>query len=313
MVCWCNTNDKEKTKSIKEAEDRIAALTTSIEEGTASSARLNTEIANLQKEVAANQHALDQAQAMRTKELAEFVAEEKDVLQSISALKSAITVLSKHNGGAALLQMSTNQLFKVATIVQREIEKNAPRLQGVLTKSQKKKVAAFAQDQKASAPSGEIFGIMKAMLESFESNLSGSQKDEQQSVTDFTDLKASKEEEIAAGNAQSETKTQELATTDEKLALDKQDLEDTSNGLTADEKFLMNVKETCSMTDSEYEMRVKERQIEIEGVGKALAILNSDDAHDLFSKTFKLAFVQRESSTTSNRRTEASKLLSEVA
>merc|ERR1719390_628530 len=53
IVCWCNTNDKEKTKSIKDAEARIADLTTSIEEGTGHSSRLNTEIANLEKENAA--------------------------------------------------------------------------------------------------------------------------------------------------------------------------------------------------------------------------------------------------------------------
>merc|ERR550514_2373190 len=109
LVCWCNTNDKEKTKSIKIAETRIEELTHSIEEGTAASARLNTEIANLDKEVAANKNALDKAAAMRTKDLAEFNAEEKDLLQSISSLKAAITVLSKHHGGAALLQTSTSQ------------------------------------------------------------------------------------------------------------------------------------------------------------------------------------------------------------
>merc|ERR1719359_701677 len=42
MVCWCNTNDKEKTKAIKDAEARIADLTTSIEELTGASSRLNT-------------------------------------------------------------------------------------------------------------------------------------------------------------------------------------------------------------------------------------------------------------------------------
>merc|ERR1719487_1867466 len=31
MACWCETNDKEKTKSIAEAEARIADLTTKIE------------------------------------------------------------------------------------------------------------------------------------------------------------------------------------------------------------------------------------------------------------------------------------------
>merc|ERR1712228_1096182 len=100
MSCWCSTNDKEKTKAISEAETRIADLTTSVEELTASSARLGTEIKNLEKEVAANQAALDQATSIREKQLAEFNAEEKDSLEAISALKAAITVLSKHHGGA---------------------------------------------------------------------------------------------------------------------------------------------------------------------------------------------------------------------
>merc|ERR1719390_285883 len=104
LACWCETNDKEKTKSIADAESHIEDLTTKIEELTAGSARLNTEIKNLEKEVAENQNALDQATAIRQKELAEFNAEEKDLLQSISALKSAITVLAKHNSGA-LVQM----------------------------------------------------------------------------------------------------------------------------------------------------------------------------------------------------------------
>merc|ERR1719449_378728 len=39
MACWCETNDKEKTKSIADAEARISDLTTKIEELTANSAR----------------------------------------------------------------------------------------------------------------------------------------------------------------------------------------------------------------------------------------------------------------------------------
>eukprot|EP00746_Dinoflagellata_sp_MGD_P148472 gnl/MRDRNA2_/MRDRNA2_80679_c0_seq1.p1 gnl/MRDRNA2_/MRDRNA2_80679_c0~~gnl/MRDRNA2_/MRDRNA2_80679_c0_seq1.p1 ORF type:complete len:711 (+),score=247.49 gnl/MRDRNA2_/MRDRNA2_80679_c0_seq1:85-2133(+) len=318
IVCWCNTNDKEKTKSIKEAEARITELTKSIEEGTATSARLNTEIANHEKEAAANQNALDQASAMRTKDLAEFTAEEKDLLQSIGALKSAITVLSKHHGGAALLQMSSSQLLRVATIMQHEMKKNAAALEGVLTKTQKKKIEMFAQDQSNYAPqSGEIFGILKAMKESFEQNLAGSRKDEEKGITDFTNLKATKEEEIAAGKDQIEAKTQELAATDEKLAQDKMDLDDTTESLSADEKFLMNLKETCAMNDAEWEQRQKERQLEIAAVSKALEILSSDDAHDLFTKTFGSeeapALIQKESSHQSQRRKEASRLLSEIA
>merc|ERR1719324_1056399 len=88
LACWCETNDKGKTKSIADAETRIKDLTVQIEELSAASARLNTEIKNLDKEVAENQAALDSATALRQKELAEFNAEEKDLLQSIDALKT---------------------------------------------------------------------------------------------------------------------------------------------------------------------------------------------------------------------------------
>merc|ERR1740127_103609 len=119
LACWCETNDKEKTKSIADAEAKITDLTTKIEELTASSARLNTEIKNLEKEVAENQEALDQATALRQKELAEFNAEEKDALEAISALKAAVTVLSKHN---SFLQIPRTHIEGIAAMVQNELQ-----------------------------------------------------------------------------------------------------------------------------------------------------------------------------------------------
>merc|ERR1719159_1057537 len=322
MACWCETNDKEKTKSIADAEARISDLTTKIEELTASSARLNTEIKNLEKEVAENQAALDKATAIRQKQLAEFNEEEKDLLESISALKSAVTVLSKHN---SFLQMPRSHLVGVAATVQNEMQKHRKLLEGVLTRSQKKIATEFVQapedyfdaeptfKQSYAPQSGEIFGILKQMKETFESNLSQSQKDELANQKAYEDLKVAKEEEIAAGQAQVEMKTQELATTDEKLAQSKQDIEDTRASLSADEKFLMNLKEKCQMTDQEWEERQKTRQLEIEAVSKALAVLSSDDAHDLFTKTFNPALLQKVSSQHQKMRLAASKLLSAVA
>merc|ERR1719217_1331910 len=58
MGCWCETGDKEKTKAIAYAEATIAQLTAAIEEYTATSSRLNTEIANLEKEIDENTKAL---------------------------------------------------------------------------------------------------------------------------------------------------------------------------------------------------------------------------------------------------------------
>merc|ERR1719453_452023 len=199
MACWCETNDKEKTKAISDAEARISDLTTKIEELTAQSARLNTEIANGKKEVAQNQKALDAATAIRQKQLAEFNAEEKDLLESVSALKAAITVLSKHH---SMLQVPRSHMLGVAATLQHELTKHDSLLKGVLTPSARRMIGAFVQSpedyfdaaptfkQSYAPQSGEIFGILKQMKETFESNLSASQKEEMANQKAYEDLKA---------------------------------------------------------------------------------------------------------------------------
>merc|ERR1712157_254846 len=129
----------------------------------------------------------------------------------------------------------------------------------------------------------------------------------------YEDLKAAKEAEIAAGQEQIDKKTSELADTDEKNAQAKEDIEDTKKSLSADEEFLMMLKEKCSMTDAEWEERQKTRQLEMEAVSKALAVLSTDDAHDLFTRTFNPAFLQESVKSTSDRRTQVSDLLLKVA
>merc|ERR1719412_2211421 len=67
------------------------------------------------------------------------------------------------------------------------------------------------------------------------------------------------------------------------------------------------------MTDKEWEERQKTRQLEMEAVSKALAILSGDDAHDLFTRTFNPALLQSGSAAHAERREQASQLLSRIA
>jgi len=317
MACWCKTNDAEKTQAIAEAEQRIADLTAAIEEGTAKAASLTTEIGNLDKEVAANQAALDKATALRQKQLAEFNEEEKDLLQSIQALKNAITVLEKHN--KSFLQTDeSGAIVSIANMLKHQFKKHSHSLLQVITPSQHENVQQFIQSAlSGKAPgyanqSGEIFGILGNMKDTFEANLSASQKEEMENQKAYEDLKAAKESEIAAGQEQIDTKTDELAATSEKLAQDKQDREDTSNTLSADEAYLMDLKEKCAQTDSEWEARQKTRAEEIAAVSEALKFLSSDDAHDLFTSTFNFAQVSM-SSQEKNLRAKAAALIESVS
>jgi len=299
LACWCETNDKAKTKSIADAETRIDQLETKIEELTATSARLNTEISNLDKEVKDNEAALADATKMREQQLKEFNAEEADALNSIELLGAAVETLGAHHS-SSLLEIPDR--VSISETLKHELTVNAAQYEGIISPSQKREVQAFIQNQVMPGSSGSsyepksgaIFGVLQQMKETFETNLAASQKEEEQNQRAYEDLKAAKEFEIAAGKKQIDTKTQELATTDEKNAQAKEDLEDTKNTLSADEEFLMMLKEKCSVTDEEWEERQKTRQLEMQACSKALAVLSSDDAHDLFKDTFNPGFMQTE-------------------
>merc|ERR1719199_318543 len=138
-----------------------------------------------------------------------------------------------------------------------------------LSHAEKKAVASFIQAQPSSdgsyAPaSGQIFGILSQMKETFETNLSDSQKMEMAKQNAYDQVKAAKNAEIQAGQNQIDKKTEELAHTDEANAQAKTDLKDTKANLSADEKFLMMLKELCAKVDAEYEARTKERNLEME-------------------------------------------------
>ena len=83
---------KEVSNTLQQMQD--------MEEKKNINALLNTGINDLEKEVAANTAALDETTAIRGKYSAGVNAEVQDLLESISALKSAITALSKHHGGS---------------------------------------------------------------------------------------------------------------------------------------------------------------------------------------------------------------------
>jgi len=311
MVCWCESNDKEKTKAIADGEQQIADLSASIEDLTANSAKLTSEIATLETELGKNQAALAKATGIREKELAEFNEGEKDSMGSIASLKSAVTVLGKHN--SAFLQNADSVLATTVSMLKKAMKSKKVELMPSQRRALESFVAsptAFLQQVPSGgsyAPqSGQIFGILSNMKESFEANLDQARKDEGAAISTYQGLKAAKDDEIAAGTDQIADKTQALATSDEKCASDKVNLKDTTNTLAADREFLANLKATCADLDAQMAERQKTRAMETEACSKALAVLSGDDAHDLFTKTFN--FVQK-SSVVSSRREKAAKVL----
>jgi len=325
MTCWCETNDKGKTKAIADGEQAIGELEAAIQSYTALSSKLTTEIANLEKEVAENTDALEKATAVRQKELAEFNAEEKSSLGTISSLKGAIGKLAKHHESFLQTNDESMDFVMKMTELKFQVHKQKDILAHMLNAKQQRVFDSFVKAPEnyidgglrgkysliQAAPSAEIFGVLKQMKEGFETNLAASQEEEMKAQGEYEDVKKGKEEEIAAGTAQIDTKTNELADSDEKNAQSKKLLAETRETLDADTKFLANLKEQCAIFDEMYEERTKTRQLEIQAVTKAAAFLSSDEAQDLVSKTF--SFVQMKSKFSNKRNLKVADALKKVA
>jgi hypothetical protein len=300
LGCWCVTNEKEKTKAAADAKNKVTDLTASIEEFTAKSAQLKVDIENLKTEVAEKSTGLEESTALREKEGNEFYTKEKEAIINVESIKGAVMTLSKTQEGAALPQESLLQVKRVlrhsrSRMARHSMQKGMSLLQ--MGDADDEDVSALLQESGEAPQSGAIFGILKQMKETMETDLSTSQKDEEKAKVDFAEMSADKKKEIDSAKELIDAKFVELADTDEKNALAKKDLEDTSAALDSDTKFLADLKPKCENAEAEYMQRSSVRNQEIEAVSQTIGILTDDEAKDTLLK-----FVQVSSSSTKTMR-----------
>jgi chromosome segregation ATPase len=326
MACWCETNDKLKTKAIEDGTEHQTALNAAIEEFTAKSAQLTAEIEGLKKDIAEKTQGLDKATQIREKEASEFHSEETDLIGSITALKGAIITLSKHQAlnqedlmrATRLIQMHARarpgmfanmvpdggndlqDLFQ--SFLQNQVHHHTEHVSLSLLQTRSQSKSRTRQPA-----SGQIFGILKQMKETFERNLESSQENEKNAAETYRQVKTAKTEEINAAKRMVETKSTELSDSDSNNAMAKEDLEDTTATLTSDTEFLRNLKLKCQAADKEWEDRKKTRHDELSAVSEAIEILTNDDAKDLFRAT--LGFTQKSAMVVRRGRSRAAAIL----
>jgi hypothetical protein len=310
LACWCKKNGGGKDAAVEVAEQKIGALNSQIEAQTAKASELDTDITTLDAEVASNTQALATATKMREEEMAKFQGEEKDMILSIGSLKNALVVMEKSQ--ASFLQKES--FLRVRKSVRDVVSKSKAEdiLNQILSPTDRDSLTAFMQAPAHTPQSGEIMGILKQMKTEFSSNLADMQGDEAKAVSEYAALKEAKTGEIAAGEKMVKEKTALLSKTKIALAQAKEDLEDTTDAMTADQAFLVDLKERCGVSDKEMEMRSKTRALEIQAVSETIGILTDEDAHDLFHNTMsflQLGSTRRTVSKQTLQREEASRIL----
>merc|ERR1719163_1632355 len=101
-MCWCKSNAASLGKSIGDANVKVPALQSDIEQSEGAMAASKEAVAKAQTDRAAANAAMKEATAIRGKEAAAFSAEKDKLTSYITALNGAIAALEKGTGSAFL-------------------------------------------------------------------------------------------------------------------------------------------------------------------------------------------------------------------
>merc|ERR1719265_3115704 len=205
FMCYCSGN----TDGQKAAE-----LGSKVEALVSEKAQLDQELKDHQSSREAAKQDSKKAANLREKEHAEFKAESADMSTNIAAMKGAIAALEK---GMGLLQMGADQ----KDIVQRMVSSTSQ-----LDDFQREGVMDLLQGKESAQSSGEITGMLKAMLEELEGDLATATKEEATAATGFEELSTAKSAEIASATSAIESKTKRAGEVAVEIVQTRDDKED---------------------------------------------------------------------------------------
>ena len=209
---WCDEEANTKEDAITSSKRTIGDLEATIEDAKGSIVTLTSSIDELTTSISTSEAELDKATKLRNKEHDDFMASEKELVDTVDSLERAITVLKKNlgflqNGRVSeALGASLSGLRKVVEASWVNAHQKAV-LQSLLqTKSEDSDEDLEFQPQGKTvayeSSSGGILDTIADMQSKAEESLSSTRKDEMEAAHAYAMVKQSLEDEIAVAKKQ---------------------------------------------------------------------------------------------------------------
>jgi hypothetical protein len=286
-ACWCEKTSKRKADDIVAAQAELRTLGQTILKLKGKIATLAAEIEELTEKIKKNKAEQEELTAVRQKENAAFMAESTETKEALDALQQAIIVLAKATTpkkGAELIQ-EAEKLREQQAI--RSVFQALPSKTG-LPPSRMSLLSDFMSGKARYAPqSATIQGILVDMYSTFSTDLQDSTLDEANKNHDYEKLYASIEKENNEMEESIARKKEQKADAESILADTTATYDEVEDQMKADMEFFDQTKKACEAKHEEWDERKKLRSEELEGIEKAIEILSSDDARELFDKSIK--------------------------
>jgi len=276
FMCYCKNSGGDLQASITAAETKIPDLQASIKASTAQKVQLEADLKQHQADRAAAKKAMAEATAMREKEKATFDKALADSKANLGATRKATAAIEQGMGGSFLQTQAADVLRALVTSKQNMMNADRQELLAFLSNSQSSGYAPA---------SGEIVGILKTMIDEMDADQKDLIATEEAAVKNYEALMAAKKKEVAALQKSLETKMTRVGDLGVEIATLKNDAEDTSEALAEDQKFAGDMEKNCAEKTGLHEQEKKIRADELVALADTVALLNNDDALELFKKT----------------------------
>jgi len=287
-ACWCETTSKRKASDIDQAREDLRSLGQRILKLKGKVATRTAEIADLTTNIDSNVAEQEELTAVRQKQNGAWAASSAEVKQALAALQEAIKVLAGATtltqGETTLIQENAHLRCKFA--INSVLDKLPSKIG--LPPARMALLSEFTQSKSGYAPqSATIQGMLGDMYLTFANNLESDTQEEAGRNAQFEELYASIEDENNKLKETRARKETEKAEAEAMLADTTKNYEDTEKQMNADIEFFGQTKEACLSKHEEWTIREKMRDQEVDGINKALEILTSDDARELFATSIK--------------------------
>jgi len=296
---WCEDQSKDLQFSIKTAKSEVESLTATIEQAKANIGAADQQIDELSNSISTDEADLKAATEIRTKENADFAAEEADLVDTVDTLERAIAIIEREMAkNPALLQAESQNSGNLVAALKALVEASA------INSQDASKLTALVQssqnsddgDEDMGAPdpaayknqSGGIVDVLSGLLDEANGQLAAARKTENNNQHNFELLELELKDAIKFGNKELAKTKKRKAEAGETQASAEGDLAVTTKGLNEDVAQLGDLHHDCMTKAQDFEISTKSRGEELKALAGAKKII-AEATGGASSQTYDLA------------------------
>jgi len=283
FMAWCKDGGKEKEFEITTSKSKIEDLEATISKGASDIEVSTSKIEELAAQLSTNDADLQAATGIREKAHTEFVALEKELIDTIDTLERAINILARKLRGSALMQAKVdstdvkNLISTLSTVIDAASLSlhDRTKLLGLVQSSDEDEDAAYgAPSPEAYASHSEgIIDVLEDLKQKATTQLEQARREEVTDKHNFDLLKQSLSDQIKVDSGELSSSKQAKHDATETVAGAQGDLEEEKKLLAEAETTLANMEGDCKQRAADNAESVAKRAAELEAVEKARQVI----------------------------------------